>query len=327
MEANVFNDYPAYYDGVDHLGRARLIGLESFGDRITDDIFALIKSYGMLTHSMMRPYDFIDVHHAHNAYYYASESRICVGRYELLRQVLQYAQSPDRDAGEPIRNSIFMLSGPVGSGKSNVLAYVEKMLVEGLKIEPNPHTGILRVVSRDLWGKGALSNSKHAGQIQGIENTQGGAMEHGGEDAQRVVSCNAGMLLHSSNVQNLTDAVRVGNGKVILTTTESNDGVTSPYKKNVGGGNGVKLAGNHVRCGASWVYPHVIAMYVGGCKTQKGMRFVLRYMMTRIAAVLKGCSVPSDTSKHKQKVPPEVRWIYSGYVLMCVCVCVCVERV
>lgn len=54
-------DYPCRYDGLDHLGRVHLSGLEQFVDRVTDDIFSVVKAFGSLKFSVERPIKMLDL--------------------------------------------------------------------------------------------------------------------------------------------------------------------------------------------------------------------------------------------------------------------------
>ena len=76
-----------------------------------------------------------EIEHSHNAQYQQLESVLSAGRYETLRQLQTYVDAPDKPY-----NGIAMLSGPVGSGKSNVAAFLQRMLQDGYRVVPNPST-------------------------------------------------------------------------------------------------------------------------------------------------------------------------------------------
>eukprot|EP00290_Baffinella_frigidus_P046679 CAMPEP_0180403662 /NCGR_PEP_ID=MMETSP0989-20121125/39555_1 /TAXON_ID=697907 /ORGANISM="non described non described, Strain CCMP2293" /LENGTH=228 /DNA_ID=CAMNT_0022406933 /DNA_START=66 /DNA_END=749 /DNA_ORIENTATION=+ len=64
VEANVNKDYPCLYDGLDSVGRVCLRGLELFIDRVTDDIFSVVKSFGALAYSISRPLSMLSLEQA-----------------------------------------------------------------------------------------------------------------------------------------------------------------------------------------------------------------------------------------------------------------------
>jgi hypothetical protein len=95
----------------------------------------MLQAYGTLKRSVDRPMLSLEIEHAHNTQYQRIESKLSAGRYETLRKLQTYVDESDKPY-----NGIAMLSGPVGSGKSNVAAFLQKMLREGYRVVPNPST-------------------------------------------------------------------------------------------------------------------------------------------------------------------------------------------
>jgi WD40 repeat protein len=138
IETNVYQDYPAVYDGLDALGRVKLINLVDMGDRMADDIFACLKGYGMLKIAMERPMDMLSLERAQHDAYRKKLGYVCAGRYETLERAQQFV-------GDAAPNTILVIAGKPGTGKSNIMACLHKMFAEGHRVLPNPHTKTLQL--------------------------------------------------------------------------------------------------------------------------------------------------------------------------------------
>ncbi|KAJ1472907.1 hypothetical protein T484DRAFT_1838453 [Baffinella frigidus] len=138
-EANVNKDYPCLYDGLDSVGRVCLRGLELFIDRVTDDIFSVVKSFGALAYSISRPLSMLSLEQAQYKAFRESEGVLCAGRYEILKEAQEYILK-----GAP--NTILAITGPSGAGKSNIMAALDKMFREGWRVQANPSTKLLQLV-------------------------------------------------------------------------------------------------------------------------------------------------------------------------------------
>ena len=138
IETNVYQDYPALYDGIDALGRVKLTDLVDMGDRMADDIFACLKGYGLLKMAMERPLDMLSLERSQHEAYRKTLGYVCAGRYETLEKAQQFVSD-----GAP--NTILVIAGKPGTGKSNVMACLHKMFAEGHRVLPNPHTKTLQL--------------------------------------------------------------------------------------------------------------------------------------------------------------------------------------
>jgi hypothetical protein len=133
IETNVYQDYPCWYVGLDALGRAKLEGLEDMGDRMADDIFACLKAFGALKTAMQRPMDMLSLERAQHQAYQQQLGYVCAGRYEVLLKSQRFIDAAPA-------NTILVVSGKAGTGKSNVMACLDKMFSQGYRVVPNPHT-------------------------------------------------------------------------------------------------------------------------------------------------------------------------------------------
>lgn len=170
VEANVNKDYACRYDGLDALGRVRFTGLEAFVERITDDVFSVVKQYGALQRAVERPLTMLELEArplpkctlrrarvrpargrgaskkptragqqvAQYRAFREQEGVLCAGRYDVLSQAQEYIMR-----GAP--NTVMAITGPAGSGKSNIMAQLDRMFRHGRRIQVNASTGLLQL--------------------------------------------------------------------------------------------------------------------------------------------------------------------------------------
>jgi len=135
IETNVFQDYPCWYSGLDAMGRVELDGLVDMGDRLADDIFGCLKAFGTLHTAMHRPMDMLSLECAQHSAYQQEMGYVCAGRYETLLKAQQFVAHGGA-------NCILVVSGKAGSGKSNVMACLDKMFTMGHRVQANPHSTV-----------------------------------------------------------------------------------------------------------------------------------------------------------------------------------------
>ena len=138
IETNVYQNYPCWYIGLDALGRAQLDGLSDLGDRMADDIFSCLKGYGRLQIAMQRPMDMLHIEQAQHDAYQKKLAYVCAGRYENLLKAQQFII-------QGLPQTILVISGKPGTGKSNFMSCLHKMFSEGHRVQPNPHTKQLQL--------------------------------------------------------------------------------------------------------------------------------------------------------------------------------------
>ena len=161
IETNVFQDYPAYYAGMDALGRAKLEGLVDLGDRMADDIFTCLKGYGALKIAVERPMDMLSLERAQHMAYQEMQGYVCAGRYEPLMKAQHFV-------ADAAHNSVLVVSGKPGTGKSNFMACLHRMFVDGYRVVANPHTKRLQLDPVVQDAKHPRGNSWHRPEVVSI---------------------------------------------------------------------------------------------------------------------------------------------------------------
>eukprot|EP00960_Hanusia_phi_P055968 763113-Hanusia_phi.AAC.2 len=147
VEGNVYKDYPCFYNGLDGDGRVLLDGLEDFGNLVADDVFAALRSSGVLQRVIERPLKSMELEFHRSETFQRSESQTFAAKYDFLDRLLKFVSDTDSQ-------SLLIVQGEAGSGKSKLMTMLQRMLEEHVLVDKNPYTGIPQLnISRADFGK------------------------------------------------------------------------------------------------------------------------------------------------------------------------------